>query len=161
MTNEVQCLLPSNLTESDLLMCVSVVAEGGAVNPGSAAAELPKSLRIVVKREDEAIVGVGAIKRRRPHYASGIAEKSGFPFDPSLHELGYVAVRKDHQGRGFSHQIAAKLLSECNESSLFATTSHDGMKRTLAKAGFVQKGSEWQGNHGKLSLWIKSPESPG
>jgi hypothetical protein len=39
---------------------------------------------------------------------------------------------------------------------LFATTSNGRMKSTLGKARFAQKGQEWHGESGWLSLWLKS-----
>lgn len=137
-------------------MCLSVIGEGDAVNLKSAQRELPLAT-VVVKRDSQDIVAVGAIKRQRPEYASTISVKSGFSFDKNIHELGYVAVRESHRGRGMSHEISAKLLSEFKSRPLFATTSHDGMKRNLQKAGFVQRGKEWTGTKGNLlSLWIKT-----
>jgi len=54
-----------------------------------------------------------------------------------------------------SGRIVQKLLSS-NAGALFATTSSERMKKTLAQAGFVQKGSEWEGRKNQqLSLWIK------
>jgi RimJ/RimL family protein N-acetyltransferase len=69
-------------------------------------------------------------------------------------ELGYVAVDSDHQGRGLSSRIVAALLSE-HAGPLFATTDNEFMKKTLAKSGFMQKGKEWNGQRGRLTLWIK------
>jgi len=59
-----------------------------------------------------------------------------------------------HQGKGLSHRIVAALLSK-NGGPLFATTSSDGMKKTLVKAGFVQKGREWKVQKGELSPWMR------
>ena len=100
---------------------------------------------------------MGAIKRRRPNYASTIAVKSEFEFNNNIHELGYVAVKNTYQRRGFSHEIIRTLISGLGGSSAFATTSHEGMKCVLTSAGFVQKGKEWIGSRGKLlSLWIRA-----
>lgn len=57
-------------------------------------------LFVVVKREGDQIVGVGAVKGQRPNYARTIAGRSGFEFDPQMHELGYVVVRASHRRRG-------------------------------------------------------------
>lgn len=100
------------------------------------------------------IAGVGAIKRSRPNYVSDKAKKSQFDFDRETLELGYVAVDKNHQGHRLSYCIVEALLSRYS-GRLFATTDHDGMKKALEHAGFKQKGFEWQGKRGKLSLWLK------
>lgn len=138
-------------------MCLSVIKEGDAVNLKSAERELPLAMVIAVKHDGKDIVSVGAIKRERPGYAAQKAKDSGFPFDENIHELGYVAVRKSHQGQGLSHIITAKLLSAFKNRPIFATTSCDRMKGTLKKAGFVQQGKEWKGTkENLLSLWIKT-----
>jgi hypothetical protein len=159
MNDEVQSVLPADLAQAEIKACLSIILEGNAVDPESAAEELPRSIAMAVKRVAGAIVGVGAIKRIRPHYASIIASKSGFPFDPNLHELGYVAVTQKSRNLGFSNEITAKLLSTFKYRPLFATTPHEGMKRALSKAGFVRYGNEWQGNHGNLTLWINGLDS--
>ena len=46
------------------------------------------------------------------------------------------------------------LLSD-RQGFVFATTSHEHMKKTLARAGFVRKGKEWKGKTGGLSLWTR------
>lgn len=156
------CHAPTDLSPDELRECLSLITDGCAVDPGTAAAELPRAMLIVlaVQRDHPNIVGLGAIKGQRPRYASSIAIKSGVPFDKNIHELGYVVVHQLHRGLGLSHKITAALLSGFPERPLFATTSHEGMKRTLRQAGFVPQGSEWPGRKGNLSLWIKNVNSP-
>ena len=74
----------------------------------------------------------------------------------SQKETRYVAVDPEHQGRQLSSRIAALLVSQY-KGRLFATTYHDRMKRTLARAGFVQKGNQWKSKNEKdmLSFWEK------
>jgi RimJ/RimL family protein N-acetyltransferase len=113
---------------------------------------------VVVKRHAGQIVGVGAIKHQRHQYAAGIAgdKKSGYQFDPHMHEFGYVVVKESHQGNGYSKQITEKLLSLLPGKPLFATTSNPRMIATLTKYGFTQRGKAWKSPKGKdLSLWIK------
>jgi len=50
-------------------------------------------------------------------------------------------------------------MREClhnQDGPLFATTDDVRMKATLGKVGFTQKGYEWDGDRGRLSLWVKS-----
>jgi predicted GNAT family N-acyltransferase len=91
------------------------------------------------------IVGVGAIKASRPDHASKIAKRRGSLFDKNMLELGYVARQHSHRGHKLSEQIVAKLLAAVPGVPLFATTSNETMKKTLADAGFVQQGQEWRG----------------
>ena len=155
-----QVFVPAELYKEEIQACIFLIQQGGAIeNPKSVVEELPRAIVIAVKRDGTDVVGVGAIKRKRPSYASGIAKSSGFLFDANTHELGYVAVKKSHRKRGISHEIAAKLLSTFQTKPLFATTSHDAMKLTLKNAGFVQRGNEWPGVKRVLSLWIKTQVS--
>jgi RimJ/RimL family protein N-acetyltransferase len=156
MENNVIIFQPSTLLEQDALACISVIKEGNAVNLKSAGQELPLAA-VAIYRDNGQIIAVGAIKRPRPSYASSISERSCFPFNSNSHELGYVAVKKTHQKQGLSYKITDALLSTHKSYPIFATTSHEGMKRTLKKAGFIQEGTEWKGKRGDmLSLWIKT-----
>jgi GNAT superfamily N-acetyltransferase len=99
-------------------------------------------------------IPLGVIKRARPYYASGVAKSSGEQFPANAPELGYIAVDPEHQGKGLSGRLVAVLMSD-QPGFVFATTSNDLMKKTLAKAGFVRKGKEWKGKTGALSLWTR------
>jgi predicted GNAT family N-acyltransferase len=152
---DVKACIPGDLSPAELAACVRIIKKGHAVDPNSAAAELPHAKVIAFARRGAAIVGLGAIKRVRPAYASNIAAKSGASFKKNAPELGYVAVDPKHRKRGLSHRIVAELLS-MHKGPLFATTFDKHMKMTLRRAGFVQTGVEWEGRKAKLSLWIKS-----
>jgi len=151
---EVKASDPKLISEAELATCIAIIEAGEAVNPELAKGELPLARVLVIARSGGDIVGVGAIKRARPTYAAGRAKKSGFAFDKDTLELGYVAVCCKHRKRGLSKQIVAELLAKYN-GRLFATTDHDGMKKTLGGSGFVKKGKEWEGERGQLSLWIR------
>jgi GNAT superfamily N-acetyltransferase len=110
---------------------------------------------VVLARRDGVIVGVGAIKRVRVTYAKSVGDKSCVTFPADTHELGYVAVHPNHQGKGLSHRIVRALLTEY-QGRLFATTSSERMKHTLKQAGFVQKGKGWKGRTGTLSFWERT-----
>jgi len=142
------------LKGSELTACVDLLRCGGAVDPNSAACELPLAPVVAIAKSGHEIAGVGAIKRARPDYAKDKAQKSDFDFDPQINELGYVAVADKHRGHGLSHKIIKALLSN-HDGPLFATTYNDRMKSTLRKAGFQMKGHEWDGDGGCLSLWVK------
>jgi GNAT superfamily N-acetyltransferase len=146
---------PANISEQDLAACLSIIKVGGAVDPKSAERSLSIASMLAVVRIDRQVVGVGAVKPIRPGYAAKVAEKSGTEFDSNTPELGYVAVHPDHQNNKLATRIVRELLS-ANGGTLFATTSNPWMKSTLERAGFAQRGDEWSGNSGRLSLWIKT-----
>lgn len=136
--------------------CILIITGGGAVDPYSASLELPRARELALAWSKTEIVGIGAIKRIRTDYAQRVIQRSGFAFDPTVPELGYVAVDDKHRGQGLCREIVAALLS-CSVP-LFATTDNEHMKRTLATSGFNAKGHEWKGNRGNLSLWIKESQ---
>lgn len=150
----------ADLNAADLAACVAIVSEGRAVNPASARDELPRSLLVAVVRAEDAIVGVGAIKRARPPYAKKRAKLAGQEFPPETPELGYVAVASAHRGQAWSSKIVDKLLA-AHAGPLWATTDDERMKHLLQKAGFVRRGKEWDGKRGRLSLWLKGIEAAG
>lgn len=145
-----------DLTATILSACVAIITKGEAVDWESAKRELPLTTWVAVAFKGSEIVGVGAIKRERRKYAISVSARSGVKFPPETLELGYVAVDPEHQGRQLSSRIAALLVSQY-KGRLFATTYHDRMKRTLARAGFVQKGNQWKSKNKKdmLSFWEK------
>jgi hypothetical protein len=151
---------PAKLSGDQIKRCVKIIECGDAVDPASAARELPLGERVAIATIGAEIVGVGAIKRPRPKYAHDIAIDSGFAFSPDMPELGYVAVECDHRGRGLSHRLVAELLSK-HAGPLFATTSSDSMKASLKRAGFAPKGHTWESKRTKaiLSLWIRDQTS--
>lgn len=143
----------ADLNEEDRATCIALIRRGGAVDPEYAETELPRADVVAVARSAGRIVGVGAIKRTRPSQAD-TAYKSGVALASDTRELGYVAVDLAHRGQRLSQRIVGLLLSK-NAGPLFATTSSDRMKRTLAKAGFTRNGCEWEGRRALLSLWIR------
>lgn len=146
---------PAKLTAAQVSACVAIIRGGGAVDPGTAKAEMPLSAALALASKRGVIVGVGAIKRVRRVYAATIAKRGGHPFPPDTPELGYVAVHPDHQRKGLSGRLVAALL-QTHKGRLFATTYTEAMKRTLAAARFARKGDEWKSRKGeRLSLWIR------
>ena len=89
---EIKSCSPSRLSLRDLGRCIRIVSAGDAVDPDSAALEIPRAQVLAVASAGNLIVGVGAVKHRRPEYASHIAARSGVSFDPTASELGYVAI---------------------------------------------------------------------
>ena len=151
---ELQIFGQGELPDKDLRESVSLIASGDAVDPGTAEEHLPHCLFVVVKRKGDQIVGVGTVKGLRPNYASTIARRSAFEFDPQMHELGYIAVRQSHRKRGISKAITERLLT-LFERPLFATTSNEHMERTLSQTGFVRKGRSWNSRKDEdLHLWM-------
>lgn len=152
---EVKPCAPDELTPEELKRCMALIGDGGAVNPNTMKRDLPRSQVLAIARHHGQIVGVGVIKPVRKRYSAGIAVESGYSFPAETPELGYVSVDPTHQEHGLSHKIAELLVSQ-HPGRLFATTDSPRMKKTLADAGFRQKGGEWPGERGVLSFWEKT-----
>lgn len=151
----VQTCVPDDLTEDEIERCISIVKEGEAVDAESVESELPKATAIAVVRKGEEIVGVGVIKRVRHGYSAGVGSKAGYAFPHNTPELGHVARDRAHKGNKFAPRIVAALIEQC-KGPLWATTDSPGMREALGESGFDRKGSNWKGNRGELSLWIKT-----
>ncbi len=136
---EIKACSPNQFSLRDLSRCIRIVSVGNAVDPDSAAVEIPRAQVLALASAGNLIVGVGAVKHQRHEYASYIAERSGVSFDPNASEIGYVAIDAKHQGEQLSGRIVRELLSR-HQGVLFTTTSSERMKKTLARTGFVQKG---------------------
>jgi RimJ/RimL family protein N-acetyltransferase len=145
---------PVAMSEKERADCLAIIRSGGAVNPESSQREIPLAAVVVVARRGNEIIGVGAIKRVRRDYAAIVCGRSGEELNSNIPELGYVAIDPQHRGNHLSSRIVAELLSH-HDGPLFATTDDMRMKATLARAGFVRKGHEWDGDRGRLSLWVR------
>src|SRR5947207_5571155 len=64
---------PGDLSEKDLAVCIAIIKDGEAVDPESATRGISRATAVALARQGNTIVGVGAIKRARPHYASSVA----------------------------------------------------------------------------------------
>lgn len=155
---EVAVVAGARLSSVELVECLSLIGEGGAVDMDAAARELPHSIVVALIKAHGRIVATGAIKRSRPEYARQIAKRAGHSLDASALELGYVSVSRDCQGKGCARQMVQRLVAAVSTRPLFATTSNDRMKRTLGNIGFESQGSEWSGKCGRLSLWLLAEE---
>jgi len=147
--------IPKELSQTEMEQCVRLVCDGGAVDREKARKNIPHACALAVVRNGKTIVGFGAIKRiMRPHTAD-VARRSGYRLDPATPEVGYIAVHPKHRRKGLSGRILDALVRQ-HPGVLFATTDDVAMKKTLTAAQFAAKGVEWDGNRGKLSLWVRA-----
>jgi hypothetical protein len=86
---EIRAATPSRFSLKDLSHCHKIVKAADAVDPAAAAREIPRATTLALALTRNLIVGVGAIKRKRPEYACQIAKSSGVSLDPYTSELGY------------------------------------------------------------------------
>jgi len=156
---EVHTCTPALLSAAEISVCADIVVVGDAVDSASARRNLPRARLLAIARTKGQIVGVAAIKHERPWYAAKTSRDSGVDFAKNTLELGYVAVLPAHQNKKLSQRLVKALLAEYT-APLFATTYTEYMKRTLGKAGFANKGKEWQGRRHMVSFWEKGADAP-
>ena len=143
----------SALNVSEIAVCIDILKTGNAVDIRSARRDLPRAHLLAVARMQDRIVAVGCIKHERAWYALKTSRNSGVDFPRDILELGYVAVHPDHRRKQLSQRFVEVLLAR-HKRRLFATTYSDFMKTTLRRAGFVQKGNEWEGRKNQMvSFW--------
>lgn len=150
--------IPKELSQAEIKRCVDLVCEGGAVDRVKAANNIPRACVLAVVRSGKTIVGFGAIKRIMRRHTLDVAKSSGYSLDPVTPEVGYIVVHPKHRRKGLSGRILNALVRQ-HPSVLFATTDDGAMKKTLATAKFARKGLEWDGNRGKLSLWVRAEKA--
>ena len=158
---QVERCVPATLNDTDLDQCIALLSTGGALAAIPTKPHLRSANVVVLAKTEGDIVGLGVVKRVRPRYTADVCGegKSGFRFLPDTPELGYIVVDPTHQRKKLSYRLVAELVNSGNDR-LFSTTDSLPMKKALAGAGFIQRGKEWPGQRGQLSLWFKGKLIP-
>ena len=138
----------------DLRAFENLVGHAGEVTPQGLAGRIAAAESLAFAREDQRLVGVGALKLPATAYTLKVFEKAGVPGDAKSHdlELGWIAVIEEYRGQGIGASICRKLIAPLGSRPVFSTTRSDNenMRRILAGIGFSQ--------HGHL---FESSEHPG
>jgi GNAT superfamily N-acetyltransferase len=148
----------ANWHPHELHACLTLLADGGAVDLRFASRLLPLASSVSFARYDGEIVGLAALKTLRIDYIESISSKSGFQLSADSLELGYVVVSEHHRGKGLGTSLVSRLI-EIARRPLFATTYERTMIRMLAAQGFEVRGGTWKSRHGELiSLLTRNPK---
>jgi RimJ/RimL family protein N-acetyltransferase len=147
--------LPGDLSDEERERCITLIAEGDALDERFVRDGMPKSRLVAVAKRRGQIVGVAVIKGDNRDHARTVARESKFAFPPETPELGYVSVDGAHKNQHLSTRLIEALLSR-QTGPLYSTTRSDRIKHILGKLGFTERGEHWQGRKGKpkLSLWF-------
>jgi len=151
------CTRAELLAKKRLEEFISLVEEGGAVDPASIKAKLPKAEKIAFIEREGKFVAVAAKKQALASYVESIASKSRYDIQSDVPELGYVAVSESCRGQRLSGKVVRRVLFEFGDGPVFATTSDEKMKSLLGSNGFRWVGHEWRSERTDemLSLWIR------
>jgi GNAT superfamily N-acetyltransferase len=121
-------LSPGDCTPQALADFEKLLVAAGTVDPEGVTHRIRKAYQLLFLRESNGqLVGIGALKRPLSSYRAKVFAKAGISIlsDEYPVELGWVAVRRSHQGRGFSRRIISQLISLVENENLFATTMHE------------------------------------
>ena len=156
--------LPSVCTSQALADFEKLVIEGGAVDPAGLGQRIREASRLLfLRRSDDQLVGVGALKRPGPAYRNRVFANAQATVPPDEYplELGWVVVAKSHQGRGLSTRIVGDLLPFARNQNIYATTRAD--ERLLSFAfdyGFRINGKPFPGGYGHdLVLYLRNAQA--
>src|SRR5947207_11325960 len=95
---------PSDCTAEALADFEKLVLEGGTVDPEGLTQRIRNAFRLLFLRtSDGQLVGVGALKHPRPGYRNRVFAnaQATTASDDYRVAMGWVAVAKRHQGRGW------------------------------------------------------------
>jgi GNAT superfamily N-acetyltransferase len=150
---------PANWQMHELPACLTLLADGGAVDLRFASRLLPLASAVSLARYGGEIVGLAALKTLRIDYIERISSKSGFQLSADSLELGYVVVSEQHRGKGLGASLVSCLM-EIARHPLFATTYEPTMVRILRAQGFEVRGRTWKSRHGEfISLLTRNPKN--
>lgn len=150
----------AKLGEPDQLRVAELIDKGEAII-GTRAEILQrlgttKLVAVIKETSTGKLIACGAVKNNGPGYRTRRFEYAGVDLSgyEAADELGYVVVDKDFKGNHLSRTIVEMIIATA-AGALFATTDCDRMKKTLSGQGFEQAGSEWPGDRGPLTLWLR------
>lgn len=154
-------LSPSDCTARALADCEKLLLAAGTVNPEGITRRIRNASQLLfLKESDGQLVGIGALKRPLASYRAKVFAKVGLSTlsDEYPIELGWIAVRKSHQGRALSRRIITQLISCVKNENLFATTRDDARAKSFAaEYGFEAAGNPYPSGRGyDLVLYIRN-----
>ena len=154
-------LSPGDCTPQALADFEKLLVAAGTVDPEGITQRIrDASLLLFLKESNGQLVGIGALKRPLSRYRAKVFAKAGISrlSDAYQVELGWVAVRKSHQGRGFSRRIISELISAVKARKIFATTKDDARAKLFAtEYGFEAAGKPYPSGRGyDLVLYIRN-----
>jgi GNAT superfamily N-acetyltransferase len=152
---------PSDCTAQALADFEKLVIEGGAVDPEGLGQRIRTASRLLfLRKSDDQLVGVGALKNPSPTYRNRVFANAQATVPPDEYpvELGWVVVAKSHQGRRLSTRIVSELLTFAMNQNIYGTTRAD--QRVLSFAfdcGFRVNGRPFPSGHGyDLVLYVRN-----
>ena len=154
-------LSPSDCSPQALADFENLVTKYGTVDPEGLTQRIRDAFRLLfLRKANEQLVGVGALKHPQLGYRSRVFARAGTTTPPDEYrvELGWVAVAKSHQGRGLSRRIISQLISLAENENLFATTRADERAMGFAADyGFKSAGYPYPSGRGyDLVLYLRN-----
>lgn len=135
---EVELKSPKELSDLVLAELLLLIEEGDEVNIKYVKAGLKRAELIAYVIENGKVISTATVKNPLPEYKLKVFTKAKVEALGANYtcELGYIATRKEHEGKGICQNVLKELLSHFIEQTLFATTRKPAMKHILTKFGF-------------------------
>ena len=153
-------LSPVDCTPQALADFEMLLIEGETVDSEGVTQRIRDASQLLFLRESNGqLVGIGALKHPLLSYRNKVFAKARISMlsDEYPVELGWVAVAKSHQGRGFSRRIIGELIELAENENLFATTRVDSRSMRFAtEYGFQAAGKSYPSGRGyDLVLYLR------
>ena len=113
--------------------------------------------------KDNALIGVGAIKRPYNNYKNNVFKKAGVPelADNYSYELGWIYTSISARGKGVGRKIMEAIINLVGNSGCFATTreGNDAMHYLFSQYSFEKLGKSYKSDNADylLALYVSKP----
>ena len=154
---------PNCVAESERNKFRELVLCGGEVQRRGLKNLVNEAKALLFLHVDKQLVGVAGIKRPRNKHRNDVFRDAGVPEYACKFqfELGWVFVKCEYRGKGYSRALSAAAMSEAEGEPTFATTRLDkpAMQRTLERLGFRRLGDSWLSTlneNAPMGLYVKT-----
>ena len=154
---------PRACSEQERAEFRELVLKSGEVQKRGLEELIENAQALAFMRIDAKLVGIAALKRPRDSYRNRVFTETRAKYAPEgfRHELGWVFVVPEQQGKGYSRPLVEALVGGSKDLYIYATSKTDNtaMHRTLARYGFEREGQPRQSSkrQEQLLLFVRKP----
>lgn len=139
---------PSDFTNNEIRLFTDFIKEGSQVSEIGLKKRVLNCKLLGFCYMSNELVGISAIKTPLDSYRFKVFMNARLEkeVEKFKYELGYSFTKKGYQGKGINYAINSELISNVNDSNIYATTGNPGMIHLLVKLGFNQIGEKYNGD---------------
>ncbi len=149
---------PSECSEKDIENFLRVLENSDHIGKSRLRERVMKARLLAFHYENDALVGVLALKQPSRSYKKKIFEMAGAPYDSSKFsvEIGWAFTLPEYRGRGIFSSLHKKIISGAGNINIYTTirTTNTLLQAFLEKNGFRKTGSPYRGFFGDYSLQL-------